>query len=72
LQDRAKPARHFSQSAIHVVSQLLVIGMHRVIAQYGQIDPERIVLDNTILERRAKAGSRGGAGRIMFFCSSSN
>jgi hypothetical protein len=41
--------------------------VHCVIAQYGQIDPERIVLDNPILECRAKAGSRGGTGRVMFF-----
>ena len=56
-EDGAKAARRFGEPRVYVIGELLVIGMDGVIAQKRQIDPERIVVDNPVLECRAKAGS---------------
>ena len=42
--------------------------MDRVIAQNGQIDPERVVVDDPVPECRAKACARRGAdGVVLLF-----
>jgi len=41
--------------------------MHRIISQHSQIDPKRVIRDDTVLEGGAKAGARRGARKIVFF-----
>jgi hypothetical protein len=67
-EDTAKAARRLGEPRVHVIGQLLVVGMDRVIAQNCQIDPERIVVDDPVSEYRAKTcPGRGAYGVVLFF-----
>ena len=62
----AETAGRLGEPRIHIVGELFVIGVDRIISQNRDIDPERIVIDNTMSQCGAKTRPRRSARGVTF------